>query len=178
MGSLLLYLLCYPFGLGASYIVFLASILGLMRKAGTIEFNAQYLQRVMFLEPFMVLTYILSIASCHKNFFICAPILISAFQVLGRDVKKLMEEKPNFPILNICVLKPYIYKASASSQQSKMTQIRVLIEVYSGLFITFSFFFKGGNSFFAILCFLQITKFRYSLNPHLKISYSKMNNDI
>ena len=92
----------YPFWWGASYVAFASTVVGIMRKGGYIEFQMAYFQRIMFSDAFLNLTYILSIAGCHKNIFINSPILISAVSILGREFKQILVAKPRAPILSIC----------------------------------------------------------------------------
>ena len=174
---LVMYLLLYPFSSSACWIAFFAGLSAIMRKGGYIEFNTAYLQRIMFSDAFINLTYVISISGCNKNLFINSPIIISAIQVLSRDFKQILVAKPQTPILSICYLQPYIYKASASSFQSQLNYAKGLLEVYAAIMIIVSFFFRNGNGFLSIVSFCQLMKFRYTLSLLLQTSFTKVNYD-
>jgi hypothetical protein len=49
---LLAFLISYPFGLYTSHILFLASLMGILKKAGFPKFEMEYMQGVVFAEDF------------------------------------------------------------------------------------------------------------------------------
>ena len=71
------------------------------RKSGTPKMSMDYAQSIIFLDEFSSLTYLMSIMMMPKGFFIHTPLLISAALSLAIDFKKILDKKPNTPILSI-----------------------------------------------------------------------------
>ena len=59
---LVAFLFTYPIGFAYTYIIFAASIIGLIRKGGWPSFSANYMRVACFTEEFTNLTFFLSIA--------------------------------------------------------------------------------------------------------------------
>ena len=63
--------------------------------------SMDYAQSIIFLDEFSSLTYLMSIMMMPKGFFIHTPLLISTALALAIEFKKILDKKPNTPILSI-----------------------------------------------------------------------------
>ena len=114
MATLVLFLISYPLGLYTMSLLITANIVGMMRKAGTPEFNIAYLQRIIFTEDFQTMCYAMSISLTTKGLFLMTPVLISAVMTLAFECKKELDTKPSTPIISIPQVKNYILKGASA----------------------------------------------------------------
>lgn len=54
----------------------------------------------------------MSIAMSQKGFFVHTPLLISAALALSIEFKKILDKKPNTPVLSISKIKEWVVKGS------------------------------------------------------------------
>ena len=75
--------------------------------------NLDYAQSIVFLDEFGALTYLMSIVMMPKGFFIHTPLLMGVALALAIEFKKILDKKPNTPILSNSQVKDWVTKGSA-----------------------------------------------------------------
>ena len=112
---LVAFIVGYPLGFYTSMLCFLGNLLMLLRKAGMPQMNAEYLQRVALYEEFSNITYMVSIIMTRGGIFIYSPLLLSAALMLALEFKKILDIKPNAPLISNPSIKSWVVKGADHS---------------------------------------------------------------
>jgi hypothetical protein len=174
---LLAFLISYPLGLYTSHFLFLASLIGILKKAGTPKFDMEYMQGVVLAEDFQNVTYFMSIIMAPKGLFLYTPLIISAVLALACEFKKSLDSNPSFPLLSISAIKNQILKAAGAPYQERGRLIRGNIEVYVGFYLIAAIPI-GMSNIMAGMMYWQMMRMRYMMSPIIQGAFTKLHNDI
>ena len=125
--------------------------------------SIEYAQSIVFLDEFSALTYMMSIMMMPKGFFIHTPLLLGVALALAVEFKKILDKKPNTPILSISQVKTWVVKGSATEIQDYGRCLKADMEIYVGFYLIVMIFF-GQSSLMFVFMFWQMMRMRYMMN--------------
>lgn len=113
IAAMVAYIGLFPIGFFTTQCCYAAHIMNILRKAGMPKMSMDYAQSIVFLDEFRALTYLMSIVMLPKGFFVHTPLLIGVALALAVEFKKILDKKPNTPILSSSMVKNWVVKGSA-----------------------------------------------------------------
>ena len=113
IAAMVAYIGLFPIGLFTTQCCYAAQILNIIRKSGMPKMSIDYAQSIVFMDEFRALTYLMSIVMMPKGFFIHTPLLIGVALGLAVEFKKILDKKPNTPVLSTSMIKDWVVKGAA-----------------------------------------------------------------
>lgn len=147
----------------------LALLAGVIRRAGKVQFNAEYVQKAIFQEDFQMLGF-LGVAAMvgSVNFVVFMPFIIQAWIVMGQIALDPSGVTAPFTAL-VSALKSILLKGPSHQQR---IELKADIEVMTGFYLVFAWFF-GMSSMVAILFYWQVMRLHYMLSYQCQHAFSR-----
>ena len=155
------------------YLVLAGNIMSTFRKSGMPKFSIEFMQSIVFLDEFSNLTYLMSIATTPKQFFVHTPLLISAVLLLSVEFKRILDKKPNTPILSTATVKQWVMKGSDHVIQDYGRCVKADTEIYVGFYLVVMVF-VGSSSIVSVFLFWQMMRMRYMMNQSTQMAFQRL----
>jgi hypothetical protein len=157
---LIAFIIYLPSSHWASQLALLGFLVRTVRCVGIPRFDMIYFRALIMNDSCHILLYTLQTLFDKFNYYIIIPVLISTIIALSDNGR------------NIVLFKKYTNLVN--SKREELIEIRSNIEVTIGFVSIFGVFLKI-NSILTPILYWQAMKFRYTLNPYIKKSFSQLN---
>ena len=157
---LIAFIISLPFSDKTSLLALLGFLIRTIRCVGIPKFDIIYLRALIANDSCHTLIYTLQTLLDKFNYYIIIPVLISTIIALSDNGK------------NIALVKKYTNYMN--NKREELIEVRSNIEVTIGFVSIFGVFLKINSSLTPIL-YWQAMKFKYTLNPYIKKSFSHLN---
>ena len=157
---LIAFIISLPFSHKSSLLALLGFLVRTVRCVGIPKFDMIYFRALIMNDSCHTLLYTLQTLLDKFNYYIIIPVLISTVIALsdnGRNIN-LFKKYTNF----------------VNNKREELIEVRSNIEVTIGFVSIFGVFLKI-NSIITPILYWQVMKFRYTLNPYIKKSFSHLN---
>ena len=157
---LIAFIISLPSSHKSSLLALLGFLVRTIRCVGIPKFDMIYFRALIMNDSCHTLLYSLQTLLDKFNYYIIIPVLISTIIALSDNGR------------NINLFKKYT--DFANNKREELIEVRSNIEVTIGFVSIFGVFLKI-NSIITPILYWQVMKFRYTLNPYIKKSFSHLN---
>ena len=157
---LIAFIISLPFSHKTSLLALLSFLVRTVRCVGIPKFDMIYFRALIMNDSCHTLLYTLQTLLDKFNYYIIIPILISTIIALSDNGRNIVLVKKYTNLLN--------------NKREELMEVRSNIEVAIGFVSIFGVFLKI-NSILTPIVYWQAMKFRYTLNPYIKKSFSQLN---
>ena len=154
------FIISLPFSHKTSLLALLGFLVRTVRCVGIPRFDMLYFRALIMNDSCHTLLYTLQTLLDKFNYYIIIPILISTIIALSDNGRNIVLVKKYTNLLN--------------NKREELMEVRSNIEVAIGFVSIFGVFLKI-NSILTPIVYWQAMKFRYTLNPYIKKSFSQLN---
>ena len=170
------YLISYPFNAYTTYLGIAACCLTMIKYCGSpkmsLESAQTWFQTAINVDEFHVLSYMMATMMAPNGVFINGPVIITALLNAVNELKNMVVQNPDLPLLGNATVKSYLEKGSSYQVTDAAKKMRSDIEVYCG-FMLIPLALVGTASWMAPLTYWQMSRMRYMISVSLQQAWMR-----
>ena len=129
------------------------------------------------MDEFHVLTYMMATMMAPNGVFMNGPVIITALLNAVNELKNMVTQNPDLPLLGNATIRSYLEKGSSFQVSDAAKKMRSDIEVYCG-FMMIPLALVGTASWMAPLTYWQMTRMRYMISVNLQQAWMRFDQQV